>query len=362
LLGDGHAGPLEPWDWPYYAARERRERHAVDEARLREFFVLERVIADGLFSVAGDLYGLTFTARDDLPRPHPDALVWAVADEDGGDRGLLFLDPFAREGKGGGAWMGAYQEPAPLLDRLPHVILVMNATRPADGAPVLLTPLEVRILFHEFGHALHMLLSDIAYPRVAGLNVPHDVVEFPSKLHEALSMRPDVLARYARHVETGEPLGAAEVAAVTSFIRDGAPYISTQGAAGSLLDQAWHGLAPGERVAPEGIDAFEQAVLARYGLDVHAVGLNYRSTFFAHIFDGHYGGTLYSYVWSATLEATVLAWLDEQGGLTRAAGRALRDELLSRGAVVDPLAALRALTGREPTVDAMLERRGLLRR
>lgn len=361
LLADRHDGPLEPWDWPYYAARERRERHAVDEARLQELFVLHRVIGDGMFALATDLYGLTFSARDDLPRPHPDVLVFAVTDADGSDRGLLYLDLFARDGKGGGAWMNYFQEPAPLIGRLAHVSIVLNATRPADGAPALLTPLEVRILFHEFGHALHMLLSDVAFPRVAGINVPNDIIEFPSKLHEALAMAPDVLARYARHFETDEPPSAAEVATLTAFVHESAPYISTQGAAGSLLDQAWHGLTPGDAIAPDAVDAFEEAVLDEHGLALHAVGMHYRSTFFIHLFESNYAGTHYSYMWSAMLEAAALAWLDDGGGLTRASGMRLRDELLSRGAVVDPLAALRAITGREATVDQLLARRGLNR-
>jgi peptidyl-dipeptidase Dcp len=359
LHADGHHGPLEPWDWPYYAAREREARHAVDEARLAEFFVLDRVISDGLFAVAETLYGLAFAARHDLPRPDPDVRIWEVTDADGSDRGLLYLDPFARDGKQGGAWMDAYAEPAPLLGRLPLVYMTQSIERPADGAPALLTPLDVRILFHEFGHALHMLVSDVAYPSVAGINVAHDVVEFPAKLHESMAMRPDVLARYARHHTTDEPMAEADVAALNAFVRDGAPYISTQGTANSLLDQAWHGLAPGENVAPDAVDAFETAVLEGHGLMLHAVGLHYHSTFFSHVFDGPYPGTHYSYLWAAVLEAIVLQWLDEQGGLTRANGARLREAFLSRGAVVDPIGALRAITGREPSVGPMLERRGL---
>jgi peptidyl-dipeptidase Dcp len=281
--------------------------------------------------------------------------------DDGGDRGLLYLDPFAREGKQGGAWMDFYAGPAPLMGRLPLVSMTLNVLPPADGAPALLTPLDVRILFHEFGHVLHMLLSDVVFPRVAGINVPDDVVEFPSKFHESLAMRPDVLARYARHHATGEPLGEAEVAALNAFVRDGAAYISTQGAANALLDQAWHGLAPGETVAPDDVDAFESAVLERHGLAVPAVGFNCHSTFFSHVFDGPYPGTHYSYLWSALLEAIALEWLDEQGGLTRANGQRLRDAVLSRGALVDPIAALRTLTGRDPSVEPLLARRGLRR-
>ena len=250
LHADGHAGPLEPWDWPYYAARERRARHAVDDARLQEFFVLDRVMDDGLFALARGLYGLTFAARDDLPRPHPDARVWTVTDADGRDRGELYVDPFARDGKSGGAWLDAFAEPAPLIGRLARAVIVLNATRPADDAPVLLTPLDVRILFHEFGHALHMLLSDVAFPRVAGLNVPIDVIEFPSKLHESLAFEPAVVARYARHHETGAPLSEADVGALQASVRDGAAFTSTQGTGNALLDQAWHGLAPGASRRP----------------------------------------------------------------------------------------------------------------
>ncbi len=359
LHADGHSGPLEPWDWPYYAARERRARHAVDEARLAQFFVLDRVIGDGLFAVAEALYGLVFVARHDVPTPDPDVGVWAVTDADGGDRGLLYIDPFAHDGKQGGAWMGSYADPAPLVGRLPLVYVTLNIERPADGAPALMSPLDVRILFHEFGHALHMLLSDVAFPRVAGINVASDVVEFPAKLHESLAVRPDVIARYASHHATGEPLAEADMAALAAHVRDGAPYISTRGTANALLDQAWHGLAPGETVAPDAVDAFEAAVLERHGLALPAVGFSCHSTFFMHVFAGPYPGTHYSYSWAAVLEAIALQWLDEQGGLTRANGQRLREAFLSRGAVVDPIDAVRAITGREPSVGPLLERRGL---
>ncbi len=364
LRADGAAGPLEPWDWPYYAARERRVRHAADDTRLQQYFALDRVITDGLFGVAETLYGLQFKHRPDLPGPGPDVSAWQVLDDDGTDRGLLYIDPFARDGKSGGAWMDSYAEPAPLLGRLPMVYLTMNVTPPGaskagKNAPALMTPLDVRIAFHEFGHGLHMLLSDVRYPRIAGLNVAHDVVEFPSKVHESLAFRPEVLARYARHHLTGAPVPAADVAALNAFVRESAPYISTQGAAHSLLDQAWHGLAPGESVAPEAVDEFEREVVQRHGLEVRAVGLGYHSTFSSHIFDGHYDGTHYAYLWSALLEAVTLQWLDEQGGLTRQNGQQLREAFLSRGAAVDPIAAVRMLTGREPSIGPLLERRGL---
>jgi peptidyl-dipeptidase Dcp len=357
LRADGHDGPLEPWDWPYYAARERRERYALDEARLREHFVLERVFHDGLFDVARRLFGLRFEPLDGAPRPHPDMWVFAVRGEDGSDRGRLYVDPFSREGKAGGAWMGAYAEPSPLTGERPMALIHLNAARPADGAAALLTPLDVRILFHEFGHALQMLLSDVRYPRIAGFNVAVDVVEFASRLVESMAIRPDVLARYARHHETGEPLSDADVEALNASVRDDAPANSVRSVAGDWLDQAWHGLAPGDKV--EDVDAFEAVVLERHGPQVTGLELNYRSAFFDHIFVGPYAGTLYGYQWSAVLEAIATEWLDEQGGLTLAAGRRLRDELLSRGRVVDPIAAFRAITGREPSVEPLLRRRGL---
>ena len=358
LHADGHGGPLEPWDWPYYAARERREQHALDELRLREHLELDRVLRDGVFHIAERLYGLQFDARDDVARPHPDVRAWDVRDADGSDRGRLYIDPFAREGKGGGAWMDAYAEPGRLLGRLPLVVLQLNITRPAEGASALLTPLDLHMLFHEFGHALHMLLSDVVHPRIAGLNVATDVVEFPSKLHESLALRPDVIVRYARHHETGAALADADVAALADSVRVGAAAIAVSGAANSWLDQAWHALAPGEHVGD--VDAFEDAVLERHGLDVPGLEFHYRSSYCVHTFDGGYAGTHYAYTWSARLEAVALEWLDEQGGLTRAAGERLRGELLARGATVDPLAALRAITGREPSVAALLRRRGLL--
>ena len=357
LHADGHDGPLEPWDWPYYAHRERRERHALDEARLREHFALEAVFHDGLFDLAGRLFGLTFEALDDAPRPHPEMWVFAVRGEDGEDRGRLYVDPFARDGKSGGAWMGGYAEPSPLTGEPAMVIIQLNAPPPGGGEPALLTPLDVRILFHEFGHALQMLLSDVTYPRIAGINVAVDVVEFASRLVEGFAIRPEVLARYARHHETGAPLSEEDVAALNASYRAEAPTFTVRGIAGDWLDQAWHGLAPGESVGD--VDAFEAAALERRGPHVTGLEFNYRSTYFTHIFTGHYGGTQYGYLWAAVLEAAAEEWLDEQGGLTLEAGRRLREELLSRGRVVDPIAALRAITGREPSVGPLLRRRGL---
>jgi peptidyl-dipeptidase Dcp len=357
LRADGHAGPLQPWDWPYYAARERLERHALDETRLREHFVLDRVLRDGAFALAGRLYGLRFEPRPDAARPHRDVAVFDVHDEDGGERGRLYVDAFAREGKVGGGWMDAYTEPALFIGRRPLVVLVLNATRPADGAPALLTPLDVRILFHEFGHALHMLLSDVAYPRIAGVNVAHDVAELPSTVHEALGFSPAILAGYARHHATGAPLADADAAALGASERIDAAARSLRNILCSRLDQAWHRLAPGETVAD--VDAFEAAIAPRHGLDVPGLEFTYRSSYFDHIFDGAYDGTHYAYQWSSVLEAGVLEWLDEQGGPTRAAGQRLREALLARGAVVDPLDAVRAITGREPSVEPLLRRRGL---
>jgi peptidyl-dipeptidase Dcp len=357
LRADGHGGPLEPWDWPYYAARERLERHALDETRLREHFVLDRVLRDGAFGLAGRLYGLRFEELVDAPRPHPDVAVFDVRDEDGGERGRMYVDAFAREGKIGGGWMSAYADPALIIGRRPLVVIQLNATKPGDGAPALLTPLDVRILFHELGHALHMLLSDVAYPAIAGVNVPDDVVELPSKVHETLGFSPAMLERYARHHATGAPLAAADVAALGASERIDAAARSVRSGLCSRLDQAWHRLAHGETVGD--VDAFEAAVRERDGLDVPGLDFTERSSYFVHIFDGSYAGTHYAYLWSAVLEAAVLEWLDEEGGPTRAVGQRLREGLLARGAVADPLDAVRAISGREPSVAPLLRRRGL---
>jgi peptidyl-dipeptidase Dcp len=347
--------PVEPWDRAFYAERIRRER-AVDAAALRPYLELERVLHDGVFAAAGALYGLRFTERHDLPLYHPDVRVFHV-ERDGEPVGLFVADHYARETKRGGAWMNSFVVQSRLLGTRPVVLNTLNIAKPADG-PTLLTVTEVTTLFHEFGHALHGLLSDVAYPTFAGTGVPRDFVEFPSQVNEVWLRDPEIVAGYARHHATGEPLPADLAARLT----DAAPafgegWATTEYLAAALLDLAWHRLAPGEEV--DDVEAFEAKALAAAGVAVPTAPPRYRSAYFNHVFAGAYSAAYYSYIWSEVLDADTVEWFAEHGGLQRCTGETFRRELLARGGSVDPLEAYRAFRGREAQIGPLLARRGL---
>ncbi len=367
-LGNGE--PVPPWDRAFLAERARRERHAVDAAALRPYLELERVLRDGVFLAAHRLYGLTFTERHDLPVHHPDVRVFDVADS-GGALGLYVADLYAHDSKRGGAWMTSFVTQSHLLGTRPVVLNVLNVPKPADGEPTLLTLDLVRTLFHEFGHALHGLFSDVRYPTFAGTAVPRDFVEFPSQVNEMWLEDPQVLASYARHHVTGEPLPAEALARVAAARRFGQGFATTEYLAAALLDQAWHRLAPD---APADVDdaaddpaddpaddvvAFEAAALAAAGVDVPSAPPRYRSTYFQHVFSGAYAAAYYAYIWSEVLDADTVEWFGEHGGLRRENGERFRRELLARGGAVDPMEAYRAFRGRDARVEPLLARRGL---
>jgi peptidyl-dipeptidase Dcp len=350
----GH--PIEPWDRAFHAERVRRGR-AENTAALRPYLELERVLHDGVFATAGDLYGLSFTERHDLPGYHPDVRVFHV-ERDGDPVGLFVADHYARETKRGGAWMNSFVVQSRLLGTRPVVLNTLNLAKPADGAPTLLSVAEVVTLFHEFGHALHGLLSDVAYPTFAGTGVPRDFVEFPSQVNEVWLRDPAVVARYARHHLTGAPLPPE----LADRLTDPAPafgegWATTEYLAAAVLDLAWHRLAPGEEV--DDVAAFEAAALAAAGVAVPSVPPRYRSTYFNHVFAGAYSAAYYSYIWSEVLDADTVEWFAEHGGLRRRNGEAFRDALLARGGSVDPMAAYRAFRGRDPQIGPLLARRGL---
>jgi peptidyl-dipeptidase Dcp len=361
LHADGIAGPLEPWDWAYYAERVRRERFSVSSASLRTHLELSRVLRSGVFHAAHELYGLTFERRLDLDGYRPDVEVYEVFDEDGSACGLLLADWFTRDGKQGGAWMGSYVDQSRLLGRRPVVVVNLNVPRPAEDEPALLTPDLVRTMFHEVGHALHGLLSDVTYPRFSGTSVPRDFVEFPSQVNEMWAWWPQVLGRYAVHHLTGEPLPAEMAAALDASTSYGQGFATTELLAAALLDLAWHSRrASDPPVTADGVAAFEEQVLAAHGLALPQVPPRYRSTYFAHVFGGGYSARYYSYLWSEVLDADTVEWFVEHGGLARAAGRTFRERLLSRGGAVDPMEAYAAVRGRGPRIEPLLERRGLL--
>ncbi|MBW0119067.1 M3 family metallopeptidase [Pseudonocardia abyssalis] len=347
----GHA--IEPWDRAFHAERLRKERFDLDSAALRPYLELERVLHAGVFFAAGKLYGLTFTERWDLPLHHPDVRVFDVADEDG-PLGLFVADLYARDSKRGGAWMNSFVTQSQLLGTRPVVLNTLNIVR---GEPTLLTIDEVRTLFHEFGHALHGLLSDVRYPTFSGTGVPRDFVEYPSQVNEMWLEDPEVLANYARHHVTGEPLPVGLVERLREARRFGEGTATTEYLAATLLDLAWHRLGPDAHV--DDVLAFEADALRDAGVDVPSAPPRYRSTYFNHVFGGGYSAGYYSYIWSEVLDADTVEWFAENGGLTRKNGDTFRRELLSRGGAVDPMEAYRAFRGRDPVLAPLLERRGL---
>lgn len=349
---------LEPWDWAYYSARVRKEKFEVDEQALRPYFSLESVLSDGVFHAATQLYGITFHERSDLNGYHPDVRIWEVRDEDGHGIGLFLGDYYTRASKRGGAWMNSLVEQSSLLGTKPVVINNLNITKPAPGEPTLLTLDEVRTVFHEFGHALHGLFSEVTYPRFSGTSVPRDFVEYPSQVNEMWIMWPEVLANYARHYSTGEPLPQATVDKLNDSLLWGEGFATTEYLAAALLDLAWHVLA--EADVPEDVIAFEAKALAGAGVAHPLIPPRYRTGYFQHIFAGAgYAAGYYSYIWSEVLDADTVEWFKENGGLTRANGDHFRSELLSRGNSRDPLESFRAFRGRDAELEPLLKRRGL---
>ncbi|MEQ3551141.1 M3 family metallopeptidase [Pseudonocardia nematodicida] len=352
-------GEIEPWDWAFHAERYRREHYAVDDAALRPYLELERVLHDGVFRAAGLLYGITLTERHDLPAYHPDVRFWEVRDDDGEVLGLFGTDLWARVSKRGGAWMNALVSQSSLLGTAPVVMNTLNLVKPAAGEPALLTLDEVRTLFHEFGHALHGLFSRVRYPTFSGTSVPRDFVEFPSQVNEMWLEDPQILSSFARHHATGEPLPPEMLTAALAARGYGEGFATTEYLAASLLDQAWHRLSPEEAAAVTDVAAFEQQALEAAGIAHPQVPPRYRTTYFNHVFGSGYAAAYYSYIWAEVLDADTVAWFGEHGGLHRDNGDRFRAELLSRGGAVDPMEAYRSFRGRDPEIGPLLERRGL---
>ncbi|MEU1504250.1 M3 family metallopeptidase [Kitasatospora sp. NPDC005748] len=344
-------------DWAYYSELVRQSSYQVDAAALRPYLELERVLRDGVFFAANLAYGVTFTERPDLPAYHPDVRVFEVFEEDGGSLGLFLADFHARASKRGGAWMDELVTQSRLLGRRPVVMNNLNVPRPAPGEPVLLSWDEVRTLFHEFGHALHGLFSDVRYPYFAGTDVPRDFVEFPSQVNEMWMVRPEVLANYAKHHVTGEPLPAELVERMAAADGFGQGFRTVEYLAAALLDLAWHTVAPGQEIADA--EEFEAQALAKAGLAVAAIPPRYRTAYFSHIFAGGYSAGYYAYIWSEVLDAETVDWFEGNGRGVRESGEVFRRELLARGDSRDPLDSFRAVVGRDPRTGPLLARRGL---
>jgi peptidyl-dipeptidase Dcp len=350
----GH--PIEAHDWAFYSEKVRSEKYAVDTAAMRPYFEAERVLHDGVFYAATQLYGVTFTERTDLVAYHPDARVFEVFNDDGTPVGLYVYDLYTRDSKRGGAWMNSLVEQSDLLESPVVVTNNLNVPKPPAGSPTLLSYDEVETLFHEFGHALHGLFARVTYPKFSGTSVYRDFVEFPSQVNEMWMLWPSVLANYARHVETGEPMPQQLVDNLLAASAFNEGFKTSEYLAAALLDQAWHAI-----TAPvDDVELFEAAALTAAGLDNPAVPTRYASTYFAHVFSGGYDAGYYSYIWSEVLDADTGDWFRENGGLTRANGDRFRQLLLGVGGSKDPLEAYRDFRGRDAVIEPLLARRGLL--
>ncbi len=349
---------IESWDWDLYTEQVRLEKYNIDTSKMRPYFELERVLKDGVFFAAGKLFGLVFKERHDLITYHSEARAFEVNTEDGSQVGLFIGDFFTRDSKRGGAWMNNLVDQSFLLNQLPVVVNNLNIPKPPPGQPALLTFDETTTLFHEFGHALHGLLSHVKYPRVSGTNVQRDFVEFPSQVNEMWILWPEVVENYARHYVTGEKLPQEWIDNLKAAATFNEGHATTSYLAAAILDLAWHSITSDDDVTD--VEAFESRAIEEYGLDFAPVPTRYRSTYFSHIFAGGYSAGYYGYIWSEVLDADTVDWFKENGGLLRKNGERFRDCLLSRGGSIDSMQMFRDFRGRDSQIEPLLKRRGLL--
>ena len=346
---------LGPADWEFYAEKVRKAEYDLDESQVKPYFELEHVLHDGVFFAANKLYGLTFKERKDLPVYQPDVRVFEVFDADGKSLALFYADYFQRPNKSGGAWDDSFVDQSSLFGNRPVIVNVANFAKPAPGQAALLSFDDVTTMFHEFGHALHGMFSQIHYPALG--NVPRDFVEFPSQFNEHWALDPTVFANYAKHYQTGKPMPQALVDKIKKSRTFNQGYKTTEYLAAALLDMAWHAL-PAE-APPQDANAFEASALKRFQIDLTQVPPRYHTTYFSHIWDGGYSAGYYAYLWSEVLDDDAFYWFKEHGGLTRANGQRYREMILSRGGTEDAAALYRAFRGRDPSVEPLLLERGL---
>lgn len=348
---------LAACDWDFYSEKVRKARYAFDEAQLKPYFELNRVITDGVFFAATKLYGLTFKERKDLPTYLADVRIWEVFEADGKPLALFIGDFYARPSKRGGAWMNQYVPQSGLFGTKPVVANHLNIPKPPANEPTLLTFDEVRTAFHEFGHALHGMFSNVKYPRFSGTSVPRDFVEYPSQVNEMWVTWPEILKNYAKHHKTGEPMPTELLDKLLAADQFNQGFKTTEYLAAALLDQSWHQLKVEE--VPADTLAFEAEALKKAGVEYPPVPPRYRSTYFSHAFAGGYSAGYYSYLWSEVLDAQSVDWIKQHGGLKRENGDRFRATLLSRGGSNDALTLFRNFTGADPDVAPLLKRRGL---
>ncbi len=345
------------YDWNYYSDKVRAQRYAFDENQLKPYFELNNVVLNGVFFAANKEFGISFKERKDLPVYDPDVRVFDVFDTDGKQLAIFLHDPYARANKRGGAWMNAYVGQNTLLGTHPVIANHLNIPKPSAGEPTLLTYDEVRTMFHEFGHALHGMFSNVKYPRFSGTRVPRDYVEFPSQVNEMWMAWPEVLANYAKHYQTGAAMPNELLDKVQASSKFNEGYRTTEYLAASMLDQSWHQLGPDQ--IPADVLGFEAKALHDAGVDFPLVPPRYRTTYFSHVFSGGYSAGYYGYLWAEKLDADTVEWFKENGGLTRKNGDRFRQMLLSRGGTMDAMDMYRNFRGRDAKIEPLLERRGL---
>ncbi|MEO7496603.1 MAG: M3 family metallopeptidase [Massilia sp.] len=345
-------------DWAYYTEKVRAAKFSFDETQLKPYFELNNVLQNGVFFAANKLYGISFKERHDLPVYNPDVRVFDVTDANGKPLAIFIADMYARSNKKGGAWMNEYVSQSALLGTHSVVANHLNIPKPPPGQPTLLTYDEVRTAFHEFGHALHGMFSNVKYPRFSGTNVPRDFVEYPSQVNEMWAVWPEVLANYAKHYKTGAPMPKELLDKVIATKKFNQGFLTTEYLAASLLDQRWHQLSAAQ--VPTDLVAFETSALKEAGVDYAPVPPRYRTAYFSHSMNGDYSAGYYSYLWSEKLDADTVEWFKENGGLLRKNGDHFRKTLLSRGGTTEALDLFRNFRGRDPVIEPLLERRGLV--
>jgi len=348
---------LNAADWEFYSEQVRKAEYDLDESQERPYFELDHVLNDGVFFAAHQLYGLTFRERKDIPVYQPDVRVFEVLDADGKSLALYYGDYFSRPSKSGGAWEDSFVDQSGLMGTKPVVFNVTNFTKPAPGQPALLSFTDVTTIFHEFGHALHGMFSNVRYPTLAGTNVPRDFVEFPSQFNEHWALEPTVFANYAKHYQTGAAMPRELVDKIKKASTFNQGYLLTEYLSAALLDLAWHDLPASAPL--QDVNVFEPTALQRLRVDLPEVPPRYHTDYFSHIWGGGYAAGYYAYLWSEVIDDDAYAWFQENGGMTRANGQRFRDMILSRGGSEDEGAMYRTFRGRDPVVEPLLEQRGL---
>ena len=349
---------LESWDWDYYTEKVRAEKYDLDTSLMKPYFELESVLFKGVFFSAGKLYGMSFKERPDLVTYHPEARAFEVFNEDGSKIGLYIADFYTRDSKRGGAWMNSLVKQSHLLNQLPVVVNNLNIPKPPKGEATLLTLDETTTLFHEFGHAIHGLFSNVKYPRFSGTAVQRDFVEFPSQVNEMWILDPQIVDNYARHYQSGERLPQSWIDKLEESSTFNEGHATTSYMAAAILDLAWHSLSSDEVISD--VEKFEAEAIESYGLAYDCVPTRYRSSYFSHIFAGGYSAGYYGYIWAEVFDADTGEWFKENGGLTRNNGDHLRSKLMSQGGSIDSLEMFRNFRGRDAVIEPLLKRRGLL--